>query len=152
MADNNKIYKYWKEKETKIGERILGRNICEYISGYGDFYERKWGILYFTENSFYFDCFPKKKSWFGHLCKKSREGQDNKINNFQISWKDVAKIDLPPDKNFLLNIILSPDYRIFITYYNKSNLGNSKLVLSIHSKKGRDRFMEAFRNFESNSK
>jgi len=149
---NNKIHKYWKDKEGKIGERILGRNICEYISGHGDFYKRTWGILYFTENFFCFDGFPEKRFLFSSLFKENRTERDNEIKKFQISWKDVEKIDLPPNKNFLLNIIFPPDYRIFITYFDKSNHSNSRLVLSIYSKKERNRFVEAFHNFKSNSK
>jgi len=147
----SKIYKYWKEKENKLGERILGKNICEYISGYRDFDRKTWGILYFTKNSFYFDIFHEKKFFFSSIFKVNRTDQDKKINTFQIPWKDVIKIDLPKAKNYFLSIFFPPDSLTIVSYSDKSNYRDCKLVLNIHSKNERDRFMEAFQNYRIRS-
>ncbi len=144
------VQKYWEEKERAIGERIIDRNLCEYISGYRGLDEKNWGILYYTESSFYFQIFPKKNRLASFLKHKQKE-DTAKIKNFRIFWKDIKQLSFPPKRNILFNIIFPIDNRIFVNYYRNSQKSVSTLVLRMNSIKERDEFRSIYCKFKKSN-
>jgi hypothetical protein len=135
------VEKYWKEKEQEIGAEIKGKDMSEYIGGYQGIKDRTWGLLYYTESSFYFQTFPKK-NWFNSFIGGRQTEDSGKTINFRILWEEVKEINLPPNRNALLTIFSPPDYRVYISYQIGSQ--ENKLVLMMYSRKNRDRFIDCY--------
>jgi len=55
---------FWKKKEEDIREKIEGKSMAKFISGYQDFSGPIWGILFYTESAFIFRLFPGKTRSF----------------------------------------------------------------------------------------
>ncbi|MEA3421773.1 MAG: hypothetical protein U9Q97_08885, partial [Acidobacteriota bacterium] len=108
---------FWKKKEKSIGEKIKGKSMAEFISGYQDFSGPIWGILFYTESAFYFQTFPRRNCLFSFMRERQPEREENQLN-FRILWSDVEKIYLPPRKHLFLALLSPQDYRIFIDYQN----------------------------------
>lgn len=146
MQKNNKqeVIKYWQEKEREIGEEIRGKDMSEYLSGYSGIKGRTWGLLYYTDTSFYFQTFPKKNWWTSLMGGGEKENQ-GKARQFKIPWSAVKEIILPTKKKSILAIFSPPDYRVFIKY-QKDNIENI-LVFLIYSRSTREKFGECFQKY-----
>ena len=142
MKESSKkdVAEFWGKKELEIGEKIRGKDMSEYISGYPEIKKRTWGLLYYTDSYFYFQIFPRK-NWFTLLLggggKTENSGQSFQ---FRIPWDVVTEIVLPPQKNTLLAFFSPPDYRIFIQYRMEDR--EETLVFMMYSRENRDRFIE----------
>lgn len=139
------VQKYWQEKEREIGEKIKGKDMSEYLSGYYGLTGRTWGLLYYTDTSFYFQTFPKK-NWVTSLFRSGQNEYSGESINFKIPWSSVKEIYYPPKKNVFLSILSPPDYRVFIKYQleNKENT----LVLIMYSRSNREDFLNCFKRFQ----
>ncbi len=144
-TDNNQkdVEKFWGKKEEELGEKIQGKDMSEYISGYQGLKEKTWGLFYYTKSAFYFETFPKR-SWLASLMgtNSSRAGsaEDNFV--FNIMWKQVKDISLPVKKSTLLSFLSPPDNRVFIRYQIDEH--EKTLILSMYSRKNIVHFMEYF--------
>jgi len=137
--------KFWKEKEQEIGEEIKGRDMSEYINGYQGIRERIWGLLYYTESSFYFQTFPRK-NWFTSLIGSGKTEDSGEAMNFRILWEEVKEINLPPKRNIFFNFFSPADYRIFIKY--RINSQEDTLVLMMYSRENRNHFIDCYHQFK----
>ena len=137
--------KYWKEKEREIGEEIKGRDICEYISGYQGITERIWGLLYYTESSFYFQIFPRK-NWYTSLIGSGKTEDSVATMNFRILWEEIKVVNLPPKRNFFFNFFSPVDYRVFIKY--RINNQEDTLILMMCSSEHRNHFIDCYYQFK----
>lgn len=148
MDKNNKqnIEKYWKEKELEINEKIKGKQICEYISGYQELKEQTWGLLYYTQSSFYFQTFPKK-NWVSSLLSSNHADNFGKTRIFRKLWKDIEEINLPSKRNIFLAFFSPPDYRVFIEYHVGSKVNT--LIFMMSCRENRDQFMEDYRKYKN---
>jgi hypothetical protein len=118
---------FWKKKEEDIGEKIEGKSMAKFISGYRDFSGPIWGILFYTESAFYFQTFPRQNSLFSFMRAEQPEREENQLN-FRIPWSDVEKIDLTPRKHSFLALLSPADYRIFIDYQSNGQ----KMALTLN--------------------
>lgn len=135
------IEKYWKEKEQEIGEVIKNKDISEYISGYQGIKDRVWGLLYYTENSFYFQTFPKR-DWLISLLRGGQAEYSGKAINFHILWENVLDISIPGKRSFISSILAPPDYRVFIQYKTDNQQGT--LVFVMYSTEKREKFLKFY--------
>ncbi len=138
------VVKYWQEKEKEIGEEIRGKDMSEYLGGYSGFQERTWGLLYYTDTSFYFQTFPKK-NWWTSLLGGGENEYGGVTRQFQIPWSSVIEINLSPRKKSILSILSPPDYRVFIRYQQDSM--EQTLVLLIYSRSTQKQFGECFQKY-----
>lgn len=144
--NNKDVEKFWKEKEQEIGEEIKGKDISEYIGGYQGVRERTWGLLYYTESSFYFQIFPRK-NWLTSLMGNSQSEFSNEIKFFRIQWEKVIEIFLPQKRKFFLSIFSPADYRVSIRYWIDGQ--EDTLVLIMYSRNSRDRFIDCYNQFKN---
>ncbi len=146
MIKNNQqeAKRYWQEKEKEIGEEIIGKEMCEYLSGYDDLEPRTWGLLYYSETSFYFQVFPKKSFW-SSLLGSSQDENRGETRLFQIPWSSIKEIQLPTRKKSVFSIFSLPDYRVLIKYEgdNKERI----LVLLIYTQTTQEKFLECFQKY-----
>ncbi|MBN2396624.1 MAG: hypothetical protein JXC36_09240 [Candidatus Atribacteria bacterium] len=142
------VEKYWKDKEQELGETIKGKDISEYVSGYQGVTEKTWGLLYYSDSSFYFQTFPRR-NWLISLLKGEPSEDSGKTMNFYIRWDDVFQIDIPAKKSMISNIFLPPDYRVFIQY--KINNQQGTLVLVMYSKESREKFLKFYHGIKNES-
>jgi hypothetical protein len=144
-TENNQkdVEKFWKEKEEELGEKIQGKDMSEYISGYQELKEKTWGLLYYTKSSFYFQTFPKR-NWLSSLigAGSSRVESSGEAFVFSIMWEKVKDITLPPKKKSLLSFLSPPDNRVFIRY--QINTQDEILVLSMYSRNTRGKFLDCY--------
>ncbi len=138
------VVKYWQEKEKEIGEEIRGKDMSEYLGGYNDLEQKTWGLLYFTDTSFYFQTFPKK-SWWSSLLGGGQNENIGEAMKFQILWDSVKEINLPSKKKSFLSILSPPDYRIFIRYQQDHK--DKTLILTIYSRSTQEKFLECYQKF-----
>lgn len=133
------VEEFWGKKEQEIGEKIRGKDMSEYLCGYPDIKERSWGLLYYTESSFYFQTFPRK-NWFTSLLGGGQTENTGQTFHFRVPWDTVTGIILPPKKNALLAFFSPPDYRVFIEY----RIGDREetLVFMMYSHENRERFIK----------
>ena len=141
------IEKYWEEKEQEIGEKIIGKDMSEYLGGFGELKEKLWGLLYYSQKAFYFQTFPRR-SWFASLLGMGGERNQNDVVNFRIMWLKVKDIYLPARKKSLLSFLSPTDYRVFIKYQidNKEDT----LVFAMYSSKSRDKFVDCYNQSKQN--
>jgi hypothetical protein len=132
--------KFWEEKERKIGEEIIGKDMSEYMGGHPDLTGQKWGILYYTINAFYFQAFPKK-NWITSLLGKVEDKIDDSVN-LRLLWINVRRVYLPERKNTFLSFLLPPDYRIFVDY--RINNSDYTLIFTLSSKESKNRFIDCY--------
>ena len=144
--DNQNTEKFWKEKEQEIGEKIIGKDMSEYISGYQEVKEKTWGLLYYTESSFYFQTFPKK-SWLTSLLGSGQGEYSGETTIFRILWKDMKEVCLPTERKTFFTIFSPPDCRVLIKHYENSK--EKTLVLMMYSRDNRNQFIEFYRNFSN---
>ena len=147
----NNIEQYWREKELEIDEKIIGKDMVEYISGSQLIRERCWGLLYYTENFLNFQLFPKKN----FLASLLRGGKDDCLREektIKISWKDVQKICFPPERNKILAFFTITDRRIFIDYFADNKARRFTLILLMHSHEKREKILEFYKPVTKNNK
>ena len=147
MVKNNEqeAKKFWQQLEKEIGEEILGKEMCEYRSGYSDLEPRTWGLLYFTASSLYFQTFPKKTFW-SSLMGGSQSEQSGEVRRFQIFWDSIKEIKLPSPKKSFLSKLLLPDYQVSIRF--QQNGGEKILILLIYSPSTRESMVECFQKYQ----
>lgn len=138
------IAKFWQAKEQEIGEQIRGKDMCEYLGEYNDLKQRAWGLLYFTDNSFYVQIYTQK-NWWTTLFGSGQGVTARETIQFQIPWNIVKDIHLPPKKNVFLSIFTAPDYRVNIKYVQDGL--KSILVLLIYSRSTREKFLKCFQDY-----
>jgi hypothetical protein len=136
------IEQYWKKKEEDIGDKIRGRILAEFISGYQNFSGPILGILFYTKSAFYFQTFPRG-NWLLPLLKPGESLGRDKLLNFCIPWSNVKKIDFPPRKKPFLGFFLAQEHPIFIDYQDNENRMN--LVMKIQSREDRDKLIEFYK-------
>jgi len=136
------VEQFWKKKEEDIGEKIEGKSMAEFISGYQNFSGPILGILFYTESAFYFQTFPRQNFLFSFLRAGQPERKENQLN-FRILWSDVEKIDIPPRKHSFLALFSPSDYRIFIDY--QSNGQKMTLTLTMHCREDRSRLIDFYK-------
>lgn len=134
---------FWKKKEKDIGEKIEGKSMAEFISGYQDFSGPILGILFYTESAFYFQTFPRRNWLFSFIRAEQLEREENQLN-FRILWSDVEKIDLPPRKHPFLALLSPPDNRIFIDF--QSNRQKMTLALTMHCREDCNRLIDFYKS------
>lgn len=142
------IKKYWQDKEEEIGEKIIGKDMSEYIGGYPDLTEQTWGILYYTKIAFYFQSFPRK-NWITALL----GGKEDKIEgNIKICilWKNVQEVYLPKTKKSIFSFIFPSDNRIFINCLERTEL--YKLIFIMSSNENKKRFVECYNQSKKGTK
>jgi len=133
---------FWRKKEEDIGEKIKGKSMAEFISGYQDFSGPIWGILFYTESAFYFQTFPRRNLLFSFIRERQPKREEDQLN-FHILWSDVKKIDIPPRKHPFLALLSPPDYRIFIDY--QRNGQKMTLTLIMHSLENCSRLIDFYK-------
>lgn len=137
--------KFWQQIEKEIGEEILGKEMCEYRSGYSDLEPRTWGLLYFTDSSLYFQTFPKKSFWSSLLGGSQSEFR-GEARRFQICWDSVKEIKLPSHNKSFLSKLLLPDYQVSIKFQQD---GIEKiLILLIYSHSTRENIVQCFQKYQ----
>ncbi|RKX82156.1 MAG: hypothetical protein DRP57_10450 [Spirochaetes bacterium] len=57
---------YWNEKEKSLRQRIKGKYLCRYLSGSINITFPRWGILFFTQSSLYFESY-RNENWLSIL-------------------------------------------------------------------------------------
>ncbi|MDD5014831.1 MAG: hypothetical protein PHW73_06995 [Atribacterota bacterium] len=137
--------RYWKKKEDDIGDKIKGKILAEFISGYQNFSGPILGILCYTKRAFYFQTFPRE-NWFVSMWKTGESIRQNTLLNFCIPWSNVKKMDFLPRKNPFLGLFLPQEYRIFIDYQNNENRTN--LAITIKSREDRDKLIEFYKKIQ----
>lgn len=142
------VERFWEEKEQEIGEKIKGKDMSEYISGHPELKEKSWGLLYYTETTFYFQTFPRR-NWLTSLMGggKTEKTGDTKI--FRILWEKVRKIVLPAKKNTFFAFLSPPDHRIFIKY--QLNGQEDTLVFVMYSRDSRDKLLDCYHQSKKRS-
>jgi len=140
------IEQYWKKKEDEIGEKIRGRMLAEFISGYQNFSGPILGILFYTEKVLYFQTFPRE-NWFFSMWKTGESFRENKLLNFCIPWSNVKKIDFLPRKNPFFKLFLSQEYRILIDYQNNENRTN--LTINMQSREDGGKLIEFYKKMQN---
>ena len=141
----NNVERFWKKKEEEIGEKIHGRHMARFNSGYQNVSKPIWGILFYSKSAFYFQTFPHQ-SWFFSLTRGGQSESEDKQLSFQIRWSDVEKIYLPPKKHSFLSTLSPPDYRIFIDYKEIDKIVT--LTLTMCSRENCDSFTEFYKNWK----
>ena len=137
--------KFWQQIEKEIGKEILGKEMCEYRSGYSDLEPRTWGLLYFTDSSLYFQTFPKKSFW-SSLLGGSQNEYSGEVRRLQICWDSVKEIKLPSQKKSFLSKLLLPDYQVSIKFQQD---GIDKiLILLIYSHSTRESIVQYFQEYQ----
>ena len=139
------ITKYWQDKEREIGEEIRGRGMCEYLGGYHELRQRAWGLLYFTDNTFYVEMYSQKSRWDSLFGAGSQERSGEPIL-IKIPWNIVKDLHISAKKNRFLALFSSSDYRVFIEYLQ--NGMEKVLVLLIHSPSVRNNILKSFQNYQ----
>jgi len=136
------IKQYWKKKEDNIGEKISGKMFVE-ITGDSQIISGPiFGILFYTNNSFYFNHFPRK-NWWTSLLKSGAPLQQDKLLDFCISWSDITKIVFPSKKCFFLGLFLPQDFRVFIDYQVNGNKMN--LTIIMHRQTDRNKLIKFYK-------
>ena len=136
---------YWKKKEDEIGEKIRGKMLAEFNSGYNSFSGPILGILFYTENTLYFQTFPRK-NWLYSLLKSRESLHQDKLLDILIPWADVKSIHFPPRKNPFLRIILPRDYRIFIDCW--LNKKRTMLIINLQCQTDRKKLFEFYKKVQ----
>ena len=142
------ITEYWQDKEREIGEEIRGRGMCEYLGGYNELRQRAWGLLYFTDNTFYVEMYSQKSWWNSLLGAGSLERSRESIL-IRIPWHIVQDIHISAKKNRFLALFSSTHNRVFIRYLQ--NGIEKLLILLIHFPSVREKFLECFQRHEQPS-
>ena len=147
MGKNNEqeTIKFWQQLEKEIGEEIVGKEMCEYRSGYSDLEPKTWGLLYFTASSLYFQTFPKKSFW-SSLMGGGQNEQCGEVRRFHIYWDSVKEIKLPSLKKSFLSKLLLTDYQVSIRF--QLNGSEKILILLIYSQSTRENMVECFQKYQ----
>jgi len=140
--------KYWQDKEQEIGEKIIGKDMSEYIGGHPDLTEQAWGILFYTKIAFYFKAFPRK-NWITSLLGGKEEKIEDNIT-ICILWKNVQEVCLPKNKKSFFSFLFPTDNRIFINY--QENNAQHKLVFTMSSNENKKKFVECYNQSKKGTK
>jgi hypothetical protein len=89
---------FWRDYETRLGEKVLARTLGRYLSGWGDF-ERSgeaplWGLLILTDRGFRFHHFPQA-SWLDRFIRFHSGGAaEEKTFFIPREWINSAELRL----------------------------------------------------------
>jgi hypothetical protein len=122
---------FWQEYEERTGEKILGRGLGKYVSGWDEFDEKKlkgiWGLVITTSGGFRFHHFFQK-TWMDSLFSSSSQAALPKDKTIFIPQEKIISTEFIEEKKWWKKIFTSSAPQLVIVYKDEQSGEEKRLV------------------------
>jgi len=132
---------FWQEYEEKTGEKILGRGLGKYVSGWVLFDEKKlkgiWGLVITTTGGFRFHHFFQK-TWMDSLFSSPQQTELPKDKTIFIPQEKIISTEFIEEKKWWKKIFTTLAPQLVIVYKDEQSGEEKRLVFEAEYKAKRD--------------
>ena len=109
---------FWREYEEKTGEKILGRGLGQYLSGWKEFdskgWNNIWGLFVASSNGFRFHHFPRQNLFEAFFSRGDSQRSDEKT--IAIPKEKIISAELKKESRWWAKIFKSNSPKLVIRY------------------------------------
>jgi hypothetical protein len=106
---------FWKEYEQKIGQKVLGYSLGQYIEGWDEYTQPMWGLVVAAEDSFIFHHFPHE-GWLQALSRNATGGEGPKEKIITIHRDRLVSVRLDRQRSLWHRLIAYRPPRLVVRY------------------------------------
>jgi hypothetical protein len=129
---------FWRDYETRIGEKVLARNLGRYLSGWNEFEESGgnplWGLLIATEGGFRFHHFPQI-NWFDALSRLSSGWETPQEKTFFIPRDRIVAAEIRKETSWWKRLF-APGSPLLVIRYRKTDGTETELLAELLAETG----------------
>jgi len=122
---------FWQEYEEKTGEKILGRGLGKYVSGWLLFDEKKlkgiWGLVITTTGGFHFHHFFQK-TWMDSLFSSPQQTELPNDKTIFIPQEKIISTEFIEEKKWWKKIFTSSAPQFVIVYKDEQSGEEKRLI------------------------
>ncbi|MDR0876930.1 MAG: hypothetical protein LBN21_02670 [Treponema sp.] len=112
---------FWREYEQQIGEKVLARNMGQYLSGWEEFESDKtgplWGLLIATDGGFRFHHFPQT-NWMSAILRVGSGPASQQERTLFIPIGQIVSAEFIIEKKWWKKIFAPTQPQLVIRYRN----------------------------------
>jgi hypothetical protein len=121
---------FWRDYETRVGEKVLARTLGRYLSGWDEFDASGgnplWGLLIATEGGFRFHHFPQV-NWFEALSRLSPGWEAPREKTFFIPRDRIIAAEVRKETMWWKRL-LAPGAPLLVIRYRKTDGTEAELL------------------------
>jgi hypothetical protein len=110
---------FWKEYEEKLGQKILGYGLGQYLDGWDEYDGPLWGLLIVAEDRFIFHHFAHE-GWLDALTRITTGGEGPKEKVITLPVERLVSVELEKPRSWLARTF-SPRVPRLIVRYKKED-------------------------------
>jgi len=115
MPEKEDQREFWREFETRRGEKVLAHSLGRFVSGWPEFKAPLWGLLIATSGGFVFHHFPHV-SWIDALMPGAGKGEATAEKTAFIPRGRIAAAEFRREKSVLRRILFPGPPLLVIRY------------------------------------
>jgi hypothetical protein len=130
---------FWRDYEAKTGEKVLARDLGQYLSGWEEFDEKGWnalwGLLIATSGGFRFHHFPHV-GWLEALSRLTSGAEPPEEKTLFVPRERISSAKLIKETRWWKKILSPSPPKLIICYRNSAGQERDLLLQTGHKAEG----------------